>query len=123
MDPCRSSPQGIRRRNFFGALAALQLFSYIPAAGDATRQGAVIVVFVSGVEAYLEAVSGLRAGLATLVPAPIFIDLKSPQAEAELTTALGTGQQGVVITIGTEALTTVASRRADAVIVPTMILR
>ncbi len=123
MDPCPSGPQGIRRRNCLGALAALPLYSAFLAAGDAIRQTAVIVVFVSGVEAYLEAVDGLRAGLAKLASSPVFIDLKSPQAEAELTAALGSGQQRVVITVGTEALTTMASRRSDAVIVATMILR
>jgi ABC-type uncharacterized transport system substrate-binding protein len=114
----------VRRRNFLGALAALPLYSAFLAVGDAIRQTAVIVVFVSGVEAYLAAVDGLRAGLlAKLVPSPVFIDLKSPQAEAGLTAALGPGPQHVVITVGTEALTTVASRRTDAVIVATMILR
>ena len=123
MVPCRSSAPGIRRRNFLGALAALQVSSCFPVAGDTTRQPALTVVFVSGVEAYLEAVSGLRAGLANLVPSPVFIDLKSPHAEAELTAALGTGQERVVIAVGTEALTAVASRKAEAVIVPTMIVR
>lgn len=121
MDPCRSSPWPIRRRNVLRVLAALPL-SWSFAAGVDTR-AAVIVVFVSGVDVYLEAVSGLRAGLAKLAPSPIFIDLKSPQAEVELTAALGTGQPRVVITVGTEALTTIASRRTDAVIVSTMILR
>ncbi len=123
MDPYSSNPQGIRRRNFLGALAALPLYPGFLAAQDAIRQTAVIVVFVSGVEAYLEAVEGLRAGLAKLVSRPVFIDLKSPQVEAELTDALRTGQQRVVITLGTEALTTVASRKTDVVIISTMILR
>ena len=123
MDDCRSSTRGIRRRNFLGALAALQLSSCFPVAGEATGQAVVIVVFVSGVEAYQEAVTGLRAGLARLAPGLVFIDLKAPRAEAELTDALGAGQQRVVITVGTEALTTVASRRLDAVVVSTMILR
>ncbi|MGA2214279.1 MAG: ABC transporter substrate binding protein [Bryobacteraceae bacterium] len=104
-------------------MAALPLYSAFLAAGDTMRQTAVIVVFVSGVEAYLEAVDGLRAGLAKLVPSPVFIDLKSPRAEAELTASLGSGPQHVVITVGTEALMTMASRRTDAVIVATMILR
>jgi putative ABC transport system substrate-binding protein len=123
MDPCRSSPPRIRRRTFLGAWAALELSSCFPVAGDVTRQAVVIVVFVSGVEAYLEAVSGLRAGLAGLVPSPVFVDLKSPPAEADLTAALGKGPPRVVITVGAEALTAVASRRAEAAIVSTMILR
>ena len=123
MDPCRSSPRGIRRRNFLGAWAALELSWFPPVAGDVLRQAVVIVVFVSGVDAYLEAVSGLRAGLAELVPSPVFIDLKSPPAEEELTAALGRGQQRLVITVGAEALATVASRRADAAVISTMILR
>jgi ABC-type uncharacterized transport system substrate-binding protein len=121
--PGRSNSPEIQRRNFLGALAALQLASFFPITADTTRQGAVIVVFVSGVQAYLEAVSGLRAGLAQFVPSPVFIDLKSPQGEAELTSALGTGPERVVITVGTEALTTVASRKVDAVVISTMILR
>ena len=104
---CQSSTRRIERRVFLSALAAFRLPPCSLAAGDVTRQAAVIVVFVSGVEAYLEAVNGLRAGLARLVPAPVFIDLKSPQAEAALAEALGTGQQRLVITVGTEALTTV----------------
>jgi putative ABC transport system substrate-binding protein len=122
-DSCRSSAPGMRRRNFLGALAVLQLSWCFPIAGDTTRQPAVIVVFVSGVEAYLEAVSGLRAGLAQFVPSLVFIDLKSPHGEAELTAALGTGQERVVITVGTEALTAVASRKVDAVVISTMIVR
>lgn len=123
MDPCRSSPRGIRRRGFLGAWAALQLCPWFSSAGEVTRPAAVIVVFGSGVEAYLEAMTGLRAGLARLVPSPVFIDLKSHQAEVTLTGALATGQQRLVITVGAEALTTVVSRGGDAVIISTMIVR
>ena len=115
------------RRHFLGVLAALLLSWCLPISGDTSRQAVVIVVFASGVEAYMEALSGLRAGLAKLAPNPILIDLKGPKADAELTNALtdalSVGQQRVVITIGTEAFTTVASRRTDAVILSTMILR
>jgi putative tryptophan/tyrosine transport system substrate-binding protein len=123
VDSSRSGAQGIPRRNFLGALSALQLSLCLPVAGETPHQHTIIVVFVSGVEAYLEAVSGLQEGLAKLDPAPVLIDLKSPKAAAELTAALRTMQERLVITVGTEALTTVASRGADAVVISTMILR
>ena len=79
VDRYRSSTRRmIERRRFLGALATLPLFPCFSASGETNRQ-AVIVVFVSGVEAYQEAVRGLGAGLAKLVPSPFFIDLKSPQ--------------------------------------------
>jgi len=100
----------------------MPLISDWVARGDTTR-ASVIVVFASGVEAYLEAVSGLQAGLAKPFPSSVFIDLRSAQAEAELTAALSSGPQRVVITVGSEALTTMASRKADVAIIATMILR
>jgi putative ABC transport system substrate-binding protein len=117
-----SSTRGFERRKFLGALAALELSPYFRILGDTNRLAAVIVVYVSGVDAYQEAVRGLREGFAKFVPSPTFIDLKAPNAEGELAEALGNGPQHVVISVGTESLET-ASRKGAAVIVPTMILR
>ena len=123
MDPCQSRRRGIRRRKFLGVLAVLELYPRLCASGDAIRPPLVIVVYVSGLEAYSETVGGLRTRLAGFVPAPVFIDLKSPGAEAELSGLLNTAQPSVVISVGTEPFGIVSSHKVDGAIVPTMILR
>jgi len=93
------------------------------ASADATRPTALIVVFVSGVEAYTEAVHGLGAALAKASPTPTFIDLKAPNGEIELGQALGAPQQRIVITIGSEALASVNAHKIEDLVIPSMILR
>jgi putative tryptophan/tyrosine transport system substrate-binding protein len=117
----RQTYAGIRRRALIGAHAVLQLPWQSALAGEAPRQ--VVVLFASGVEAYAEAVDGLRAGLGALLQSAVFIDVKAPQAESEIADAVRPGSQRLVITVGSEAFTALASQSSDAVMIPTMTLR
>jgi ABC-type uncharacterized transport system substrate-binding protein len=118
----RFSTRRVRRRGLLGALAVLPFSTCLPVAGETSRP-AVVIVFASGVEAYVEAVSGLRAGLAGLVPDPVIVDLKSSQNGAVLSDFLNAGKQRLIITVGTQALLTVASQKSEATIISTMIVR
>jgi putative tryptophan/tyrosine transport system substrate-binding protein len=121
VDPSRQTYRGIRRRALICALAIFQLPWRSALAGEAPRQ--VVVLFASGVEAYAEAVDGLRSGLGALLQGAVFIDVKAPQAESEISDAVRPGSQRLVITVGSEAFTALASRTTDAVMIPTMTLR
>jgi putative ABC transport system substrate-binding protein len=121
VDRFRKTSGVILHRILICALAILQLPWRSALAGESPRQ--VVVLFASGVEAYSEAVDGLRAGLGVLLHSAVFIDIKAPQAKFEIGEALPTGSQRLVITVGSEAFTALASRATDAVIIPTMTLR
>ena len=120
MDRRRQTRRGILRSALTCALAVIQLPWQSALAGE-TRQ--VVVVFASGVEAYAEAVDGLRSGLGTLLQGAVFIDVKAPQSESAIAEAVRPGSQRLVITVGSEAFTALASRSTDAVLIPTMTLR
>jgi ABC-type uncharacterized transport system substrate-binding protein len=109
------------RRLLVCALAMLQLPAPALPANDLPRR--VVVVFASGVEAYMEAVDGLRGGLGALLPSAVFIDVKSPRSEAEIAEAVRPSSQRLVITVGSEALAALASRSADAAMISTMTMR
>ena len=121
MNRCRQTCGGVRRRALICAIALIQLPWRSALAGETPRQ--VVVLFASGVEAYSEAVEGLRAGLGALLQSAVFIDVKTPQADSEIAEAIRPGSQRLVITVGSEAFNTLASRSTDAVIIPTMTLR
>jgi ABC-type uncharacterized transport system substrate-binding protein len=109
------------RRQWIAALVAAPLCSNLAAAGEGPAP--VAVAYLSGVEAYGQALEGVRSGLAAQFPNPLLMDLKTPEGAAALTAALRPGGARVVITIGSQALDEALSRKSDAAIVPTMILR
>jgi putative tryptophan/tyrosine transport system substrate-binding protein len=122
---CSQTRRGVRRGAHCGvlicALAVFQLPWRSLLAAEAPRQ--VVVLFASGVEAYAEAVDGLRSGLGALLQGAVFIDVKGPQAESEIANAVRPGSQRLAITVGSEAFTALASHSTDAVTIPTMTLR
>jgi putative ABC transport system substrate-binding protein len=121
VDRRRQTRRGVLRTAMICALAVLELPWRSALAGESPRQ--VVVLFASGVEAYAEAVDGLRSGLGALLQSAVFIDVKAPQAESEIADAVRPGSQRLVITVGSEAFTALASRSTDAVLIPTMTLR
>jgi ABC-type uncharacterized transport system substrate-binding protein len=81
----------------------------------------VTVVYTSEAEPYIQALDGLRGSLGNTTLATV--DLRSPRAEAELTGALGSGSNRLIITIGKDALDRVSSLNVTAPLVATMIMR
>ncbi|HEV8039408.1 MAG TPA: ABC transporter substrate binding protein [Bryobacteraceae bacterium] len=81
----------------------------------------VTVVYTSEAGAYTEALEGMRPALskATLTT----VDLRLPNAEAELGRALGDASNPVVITVGKEALERVRASKTTAPLVAAMIMR
>jgi putative tryptophan/tyrosine transport system substrate-binding protein len=81
----------------------------------------VTVVYTSEAGAYTEALNGMRAALANTTLTTV--DLRSPNAEAELGRALGGASNPLVITVGKEALERVSAAKTAAPLVATMIMR
>ena len=79
MDPRRQTYRGMGRRASICALAVLQLPWRSALAGEAPRQ--VVVLFASGVEAYAEAVDGLRSGLAVAEALGVAVPWRAPPPE------------------------------------------
>ena len=84
-------------------------------------QPAALVVYDSGVEAFGEAVDGLKAVLA---PEGIeIVDVRSATAAAELGRILGHREARVAIAVGSESLTAVRAQNTGVPVIATMILR
>lgn len=97
-----------------GLIAALIL-------GSAATPGAaaVVVVYESGVEAFRDALGGVRAAIG---PAAIqAVDLRTSDSESRLTQAL-VGDVQVVVAMGSPALAAVKARAPGAPVIATMIL-
>jgi len=85
-----------------------------------SSQPAALVVYDSSVEAFGEALDGVKA---VLGPAGIeVVDLRAPGIEAELTRMLGRREFRVTIVIGTESLAAVRAQNAGVPVIATMIL-
>src|SRR5262249_26138611 len=115
-------PHHVSRRRFLNAAGVLAVIARRSAAMETSRQATVAVVYVSGVEAYAEAVGGLKEKFARALPEPAYIDLKTNQTEA-LAEAQRMSADRLVIAVGSEALTAAAAMKGAAVVMPTMILR
>jgi len=100
-----------------GLLAAVLL----PGAGIGFQDNRVMVVSVSGIRPMEEAVEGLREGFGQ--SPPWFVDLKSPSGESELAEALRKAPPRIVVTVGMDALKTVAAHPSAVAILATMVLR
>lgn len=84
-------------------------------------QPAALVAYDSGVEAFGEALEGLKAALG---PAGLeVVDLRGSGSEAELARLLGRSEVRVAIAIGTESLAAVQAQHASVPVIATMILR
>jgi putative tryptophan/tyrosine transport system substrate-binding protein len=93
----------------------------------------VTVVYTSEAEPYTQALDALRASLSSTTSSMTSnttsnttltaVDLHSPRAERELASALGSGSNRLIITIGKDALDRVNSLNATAPLVATMIMR
>lgn len=104
--------------------AGLPLGARLASAAGAPRR--ISVVLVSGVEAYSEALEGLRSGLGgrgALSIDLMTIDLKTPSGEVELRNAVRAAAPPLLITVGTEALRSALSVKTEAPVIAMMILR
>jgi len=83
-------------------------------------QAGIVVAYESGVEAYAEAVGGIRDGMGTTLP--VWIDLHSPDGPEQLSRALGAHGLRLVIAVGRPALEEVQSRKPAAPVIASMVL-
>ncbi len=84
-------------------------------------QAGIVVAYESEVDAYTEAVEGLRAGMGGTLPA--MIDLHAPGGGAELDRAVAARDVRLVIAVGSHALAEVQNRKPAAPVVAAMVLR
>jgi putative ABC transport system substrate-binding protein len=108
----------LRRAIWMGLLLAFG----VPGAGVTLADGQVVLVSMSGVRPFEEAVEGFRAGFNKAAP-PLFIDLRSASGESELAEVLQQGSAHVVVTAGTEALSAVVARNYGGPVLAMMVLR
>jgi ABC-type uncharacterized transport system substrate-binding protein len=100
-----------------GRLAAALLWAE---AGLFAAQPAALVAYDSGVEAFGEALDGLKA---VLGPAGMeIVDLRAPGAEMELARLLGRRDIRLAIAVGSESLAAVRAHNAGVPVIATMVL-
>lgn len=100
-----------------GRLAAALLWAW---AGLSASPPAALVAYDSGVEAFGEALDGLKA---VLGPAGIeILDLQKSGAETELAGVLGRHEIRMVIAIGSEALVAVRAHNAGVPVIASMVM-
>ncbi|HWD00807.1 MAG TPA: ABC transporter substrate binding protein [Candidatus Sulfopaludibacter sp.] len=84
-------------------------------------QASVVVAYESGIDAYAEAVEGLRTGLGA-VPFTI-VDLRSPGGSDELARAIASRETRAVVAVGNAALKNVQAYRPGAPVIAALVLR
>jgi hypothetical protein len=83
-------------------------------------QANIVVAFESGVDAYTEALEGIRAGAG---PSPLtLVDLHAASGAEELTRAISARDTRIVIAVGSRALKEVQIRKPAAPVIAAMVL-
>ena len=92
----------------------------LAAAFNAQPQASIVVAYESNVDAYAEAVEGLRPGIAGA--APVWVDLHAPSGMADLARALSARETHLVIALGNNALAEVQGRKPAVPVIAAMAL-
>ncbi len=94
------------------------LFFLLAAALHGSVQAGIVVAYESGVDAYAEAIEGMKSSLGA-APA-LLIDLKSLNGPLELTRALSSRDARLVVAVGSRALAEVESRKPATPVIAAM---
>jgi ABC-type uncharacterized transport system substrate-binding protein len=104
------------------AWRGLPLWCALACSWGADTGPAITVLTSSGVDAYTEALNGLRAGLGPAAQTLEVVDVEAKSGEAELVRVLSARQARFIVTVGGAAASALGTRRVAGPIFRTMIL-